>query len=291
VTATSGTAASSPGLAWTYDGGRPGLVERVLPLVDYLEVMPDALSRIRDGRAVLDEGRMAELEAIESPVRIIVHGIGLSIGSHDGWSERYVSLLDELVPRLDPAWHSEHLAYTSVDGEHLGTMLTLPRTTEALELIVGRVNAIQDRYGIPFLLENVVRILPDHPAEYSEAAFLNEIGRRTGCGFLLDVYNLECDAHNNSLDLDAFLDELDLDRVGEMHLAGGVESRGYQLDVHSRRVADTTVELAERVLSRARGTRAITYELLEEAILAVGEDAIVDELARLRDRLLAAPVS
>jgi uncharacterized protein (UPF0276 family) len=168
-------------------------------------------------------------------------------------------------------------------------MLTLPRTTEALDLVVERVSAIRERYGIPFLLENVVRILPDHPAEYSEAAFLNEIGRRTGCGFLLDAYNLECDARNNALDLDAYLDELDLDRVHEMHLAGGVENRGYQLDVHSRRVADTTIGLAERVLARTPNLWTITYELLEEAILAVGEDGIVEELARLRDRLLATP--
>jgi hypothetical protein len=278
------------GLAWTYDGGRPGLLARALPLVDYLEVMPDSLSRIRDGRAVLDEDRMAELEAVQSPVRIIVHGIGLSIGSHDGWSDRYVGLLDELASRLNPAWHSEHLAYTSVDGQHLGTMLTLPRTDEALDLVADRVSAIQDRYGLPFLLENVVRILPDHPAEYSEASFLNELARRTGCGFLLDVYNLECDAHNNALDLDAFLGELDLDRVHEMHIAGGVESRGYQLDVHSRTVDESTVDLAERVLSMAPNLWTITYELLEEAIPAVGEDAIVEELARLRDRLLTAPV-
>src|SRR5688572_23167704 len=127
--------ATRMGLAWTYDGGRPGLLERVLPLVDYIEVMPDAVSRMVGGRAVLDPARMAELEQIAPPVRIIVHGIGLSIGSHDGWSERYVGLLDELIPRLQPAWHSEHLAYTSVDGENLGTMLTLPRTEEALSLV------------------------------------------------------------------------------------------------------------------------------------------------------------
>jgi uncharacterized protein (UPF0276 family) len=279
------------GLAWTYDGGRPGLLQRILPLVDYLEVMPDALSRMRDGRAILDEARMAELEAVVAPVRIIVHGIGLSIGSHDGWSDRYIGLLDELVPRLNPAWHSEHLAYTSVDGEHLETMLTLPRTAEALDLVVARVDTIQQRYGIPFLLENVVRILPDHPAEYSEAAFINEIARRTGCGILLDAYNLECDAHNNAFSLDDFLEELDLDRVREIHLAGGVENRGYKLDVHSRRVADTTVALAERVLAMATGTWTVTYEVLEEAVQAIGEDAIVEELGRLRDRLVAAPVS
>lgn len=283
--------ATRTGLAWTYDGGRPGLLERALPYVDYIEVMPDAVSRIVGGRAILDPARMAELEAIQPPVRIIIHGIGLSIGSHDGWSERYVGLLDELVPRLQPAWHSEHLGYTSVDGEHLGTMLTLPRTREALDLVATRVEAISKRFALPFLLENVVRILPDHPAEYTEAAFLNEIASRTDCGFLLDVYNLECDIHNNAFDLDEFLGELDLGRVKEIHMAGGVENRGYQLDVHSRRIADSTIALAERVLGAANGVWAVTFELLEEAVPALGDDAVIDELTTLRQRLVAAPVS
>lgn len=275
-----------PGFAWTYDGGRPALFERILPLIDLVEVMPDAVSRIESGRAVLDEAKVAELEAIPPSVRVIVHGIGLSIGSHDGWSARYVRLLDELVQRLRPAWHSEHLAYTSVDGDHLGTMLTLPRTVEALELVAERVIAIRARYGLPFLLENVVRILPDHPADYSEAGFLNELARRSGCGLLLDVYNLECDAANNGFDLNGFLAELDVERINEIHLAGGVEHRGYQLDIHSRRVAESTVRLAERVRGMAGNVWSITYELLEESVPFLGDDAVVDEVAHLRKRLI-----
>lgn len=288
MTLREGLAARRPGLAWTYDGGRPDLLERVLPLLDYIEVMPDAVSRIVDGRAVLDQAKMAELEALPESVRVIVHGIGLSIGSHDGWSDRYVGLLDDIVPRLRPAWHSEHLGYTSVDGQHMGTMLALPRTGEALDLVAGRVSELMDRYALPFLLENVVRVLPDYPARYSEAGFLNELAVRTGCGFLLDVYNLECDAHNNALDVDSFLGELDLSRVHEVHLAGGVEHAGYQLDVHSRVVADSTVDLAERVLaSTGDGVWAVTYELLEEAVPIVGEDGIVAELSRLRSTVMA----
>lgn len=283
--------AARPGLAWTYDGGRAALLERALPYLDYLEVMPDSVSRIAAGRAILDPHRMAELESVRETVPIIVHGIGLSIGSHDGWSDRYVGLLDELVSRLRPEWHSEHLGYTSVDGEHLGTMLPLPRTRAALDLVSGRVTALMERYDVPFLLENIVRLLPDQPAEYSEAGFLNELAARTGCGFLLDVYNLECDAHNNGLDIDGFLEELDLTRVREIHLAGGVEHAGFQLDVHSRTVAHSTVALARRVLhSPGASVCAVTYELLEEALPVVGEDGVVAELHRLRGAVLGVPV-
>src|SRR6266702_2963915 len=100
-------------------------------------------------------------------------------------------------------------------------MLALPRTEYALDMVCERVCAIQDRYGMPFLLENIVHVLPDFPGEYSNAAFLNELTARTGCGLLVDVYNLQCDAHNHGLDVSAFLAELDFTKVREIHVACG----------------------------------------------------------------------
>src|SRR6476619_2354749 len=129
-------------------------------------------------------------------VKFLVHGVGLSIASAEGHSETYVRLLDEIFAQLPVAWHSEHLAYTNVDGEHLGTMLPPPRTQEALDMLCRRIEFIQKRFPAPFLLENIVRFLPEYPGEYSEAEFLNQLARETGCGFLLDVYNLECDREN-----------------------------------------------------------------------------------------------
>src|SRR5205823_101733 len=100
----------------------------------------------------------------------------------------------------------------------------------ALDMVCARVQALQERYPVPFLLENIVHILPDHPAEYTDAAFLNALTARTGCNLILDIYNLECDAHNTGFDIPAFLDELDLSAVRELHLACGVEYRGLLLD-------------------------------------------------------------
>ena len=102
------------------------------------------------------------------------------------------------------------------------------------------IGEIQARFELPFLLENIVHLLPDYPGDYADAAFLNELVTRTGCGLLLDVYNLECDAANYGFDIDAFLDELDLEAVGELHVAGGVERDGMQVDVHSRLTEPST---------------------------------------------------
>jgi len=279
------TTHSSPALATTYEGGDPALLDRLIERARYIEVTPDTIARrTADGCALAPEA-LAELESIGARVRLLVHGVGLSIGSYEGYSETYLRLVDELFSRFDIAWHSEHLAYTTVGGENLGTMLAMPRTEEALDMICRRVCAIQKRYPAPFLLENVVHLLPDAPGEYSDAQFLNRIASRTGCGLILDVYNMECDALNYGFDVDGFLSELKLENVRELHLAGGTSYAGLQLDVHSRVTAASTVALAAYVMERAPQLQAVTYEYLKEAVPSLGHETICGELARLSAEL------
>ena len=266
----------------TYEGRDPALLERLLPLADYIEVTPETIAEIDGSHISLSKEVMTELRNVSRSVKIIVHGVGLSIGSHDGWSPTYFQLLDAFLEQIDIPWHSEHLAYTKVDGEHLGIMLALPKTEEVLDLISERVIAIQQRYQIPFLLENVVHVIPDYPGSYSEAGFLNALTERTGCGLIMDAYNLECDAHNQGFDIPAFLSELDAPRVRELHVARGVEDNGFLLDVHSQLVAQSTVELAEDVINRSGNTKVVVYEFMPEAVPGLGHNAIAEQLLRLR---------
>jgi len=278
------------GIGVTYEGRDPALLERMLPLVDYIEVTPETIAEQHGDRLALSSAVMAELRALNGAAKILVHGVSLSIGSHDGWAPSYYQLLEELLDQLDVAWHSEHLAYTRVDGQHLGIMLAMAKTNEALDLICERVDAIQARYKLPFLLENVVHVVPDAPGDFSEAGFLNALATRTGCGLILDAYNLECDAHNQGFDIEAFLDELDHRHVRELHVACGVEDNGFLLDVHSRLVRPSTLELAERVVRSANGAvQVVTYEFMPEAIPGLGHDAIVQQLLELRRALARLP--
>jgi uncharacterized protein len=277
--------ARRPAIGVTYEGGDPALLERLVEVADYLEVAPDSIAisagdDLRIRREILDEWRVAA-----EKVEIVAHGVGLSIGSASGWNETYLRLLDELADAVPLRWHSEHLGYTTVDGEPLGTMLSLPRTEEALELVCERVIRLQGRYPAPFLLENIARMLPDPDGDYDEAGFLNELCKRTGCGLVLDVYNLECDAHNHGLDIDRFLDGLELGAVRELHVAGGTELGGMKLDVHSREAQPSTVALAARAATAAPAVWGATYEVLPEAVPVLGHDVIVNEVSRLRTAL------
>lgn len=265
-----------------YEGRDPRFVETVLPFADVVEVTPDSAATLRGGRPVVPDDTLRELQAIAARVPLTLHGIGLSIASADAMNRDYLDLADSLLAQLDVAWHSEHLGYVEVDGRHLGTMLLAPRTEETLQLVCARAEEIQRRWPKPFLLEHAVNLFPDAGGDYTAAGFLNEIVRRTGCGILLDLYNLACDAHNGIAGVDAFLGELDLDAVREIHVAQGTELRGLQLDVHSRVASESTLALLQRVVAIAPNVEAVIFELVGPAVPAVGYEVIAEELRRIR---------
>jgi uncharacterized protein (UPF0276 family) len=273
---------SSPALATTYEGVGIDLLERIAPLVDYLEIPPDSIARNEQGNTSLRPEILGQIASVTSHVGLIVHGIGLSIGSFDCWNDSYLHLLDQLFSRFTPRWHSEHLGFTTVCGENMGTMLALPRTEAMLDLVCNRIRLIQERYRVPFLMEHIIHLLPDAPSDYTPAAFLNAITSRTGCGLILDAYNLECDQHNFGFDIAGFLEELNLEPVREVHVAGGFQHDGFQLDIHSQPTADSTLGLALHLIGRCPDLSVVTYELLKEAIPNLGHDGISTELQRIR---------
>ncbi len=271
----------------TYEGKNFDYLKEIVPYVNHIEVSPDSIAVKKNGRIGINAESLEQLKWIETEtdIDILLHGVGMSIGSYDGYSIEYINLLDELFNELNTIrWHSEHLAYTKVNGENLGTMLALPRTDEVIDMICKRIEIIQSKYKIPFLLENVISMLPPSSCDYSEAAFLNKITSLTGCGLVLDVYNLECDEFNFNLEVDQFLKELNLNTVNEIHLAGGNtdEEFNFKMDIHSQLVEASTYELAKRIINTHRShVKAITFEILEEFIENHGSAAIINELKKL----------
>jgi uncharacterized protein (UPF0276 family) len=272
-------------LCTTYEAHDPVLLDGIMPYVDFIEVTPDTIAVSRNGSAHLHPDILDDLKRAAKQLKIIAHGVGLSIGSYDNWSADYLDLLQMLYNEVPLEWHSEHLAYSCVDGQNLNTMLALPRTREMAAIVVERIKTLQNRFPIPFLLENISRFLPDYPPEFTEAGMLNHLTSETGCELILDLYNLECDAFNHGFNIRSFLHELDLNTVREIHIAGGAFLNGFQLDVHSNKVADSTLDWLEFVIPQVPNLRVVTYEILPQAVKAHGQNFVIEELARLADFL------
>lgn len=89
----------------------------------------------------------------------------------------------------------------------------------------------------------------------SEVEFVRALLAITGCGLLFDINNVEVSATNLGFSAEAYVDAIDPEWVGEIHLAGhAVEihnSGPLLIDDHGSRVTQTTWNLYRRFIERA----------------------------------------
>jgi uncharacterized protein (UPF0276 family) len=193
---------------------------------------------------------LAWLERFRADYALSLHGVGLSLGSADPLDAEHLDKLDRLVRRFEPALVSEHLCWSSVGGRHANDLLPLPFTREALDHVVARIDATQERLRRRILVENVSSYLAFAASTIPEWEFLAEVAKRSGCGVLLDVNNIYVNAANHSFDPRAYLDAIDPASVDEFHLAGFEAAEGCLIDTHGSRVADAVWSLYCAALER-----------------------------------------
>ncbi len=190
----------------------------------------------------------AVLESLRRDYPLSLHGVGLGLGSAEGYSTRHEDKLCALVERVEPVFVSEHLCWGAAAGRHFNDLLPLPHTEEALALVAGRVSRLQERLGRRILVENVSRYLEPGAHEMGEGEFLAALVRRSGCGLLLDVNNLYVNQVNLGRDALAQMRALDAESVGEIHLAGFSVGEHCLVDTHGARVAGEVWRLYEAAL-------------------------------------------
>ena len=192
----------------------------------------------------------AVLESLRRDYPLSLHGVGLGLGSAEGYSVRHENRLFELVHRVEPAFVSEHLCWGAAAGRHFNDLLPLPYTREALDLVASRVSRLQDRLGRRLLVENVSCYLEPGPHEMNEGEFLAALARRSGCGVLLDVNNLYVNQVNLGRDALAQMRALAPESVCEIHLAGHSAGEDCLIDTHGARVCAEVWRLYEAALER-----------------------------------------
>jgi uncharacterized protein len=184
----------------------------------------------------------AIVERLRADYEFSVHAVGLSLGSADGLDERHLGRVAALIERLQPAYVSDHLSWSVAGGRYFNDLLPLPYTEEALEVVVRNVARLQERLGRQVSIENPSCYLAFTQSSMSEAEFLSELVRRTGCGLLLDVNNIHVTAHNLGLDPYDWLAGLPGEAITEYHLAGhavnDADGQPILIDDHGSRVAD-----------------------------------------------------
>jgi len=147
---------------------------------------------------------------------------------------------------------------------------------------LGRVHTERGRYAaLPALLSAGNSDLRPVAGELSEGAFIAEVATQADCGILLDLHNLWTNQKNGRQPVREALAALPLERVCELHLAGGFAHRSYWLDAHSGLVDEELMRLAVELVPALPNLHAIVFEMLPTALAHVG----IADVRRQIDRL------
>jgi uncharacterized protein (UPF0276 family) len=278
-----------PGVGVLFNPALLDFVEEHAQALDHLAVIPD--------RCWVDAGTGADrrFQPLPAPLAVLdrvaqqrpltLHAIGLSICSAEIFDRPYVDNLARWAARWRARWVSEHLSFSRVGNAHeVNAALALPIAydDEMLDLLVPRIDAVQQRLGLPFLLENNVAYVSIPEQGMGEAEFLNRLCARTSCSLLLDLHNLYTNAVNHRFSAHAFLQELDLSRVVEVHVAGGQPMMGFHTDSHTGPVHQGVWPLLAAAAARAPALRAVTFEFHESSWPMLHTEGVLAQLAQAR---------
>ncbi|MEW2400432.1 DUF692 domain-containing protein [Streptomyces sp. NPDC046862] len=218
--------------------------------IDWVEVvaenvcpghLPESLTRLR-----------------ERGVTVVPHGVSLGLGGADRPAEDRLRALAERAEALQAPLVTEHIAFvraggslTASDALEAGHLLPVPRTRDALDVLCQNVRVAQAALPVPLALENIAALIAWPGEEMTEGQFLYELADRTGVRLLIDVANLHTNHVNRDEDPAKALDELPVEAIAYVHVAGGFERDGVWHDSHAhpvpRPVLDVLADLASRV--------------------------------------------
>jgi uncharacterized protein len=258
---------------------------------DFLEVIPDILwTDLGDNhrpRYIESSGEVNFLRQLSTEVPMVLHSIGLSIGSACRFDREHISQIAEWYRWLKFPWHSDHLAFIIAGHDtkeiNVGVTLPLPYDRESLDLLVPRVAEVRSHVPVPFLLENNVYFFEYPRQDFDEPTFLNQLCKTSGCRLLLDLHNLYTNSRNHDIDSYAWLEKLNLENVVEIHVAGGMEDNGFYQDAHSATSPTLVWELLDWVLPQCPNLGGVVFELLGSWYTDVGEDGMRAQLSRMRE--------
>jgi uncharacterized protein (UPF0276 family) len=276
------------GVGLTFHPQLERFVEEHSALIDVLELepqtlwLPAAAAGASFGVAAGAMDRLAEL-----PQRKLVHSVGTPVGGSRLGDPRQLPLLREAIARLDAPWCSEHLSFNVAGGQggSFFTSFMLPprQTVEGVARAAASVGALSELLGAPLAIETGVSYLRPRDDELRDGEFVAAVAEASGCAILLDVHNIWTNELNGRQSILSYLDDLPLDRVWELHLAGGQEHAGFWLDAHSGAIPDEVLRVARDVLAATPNVGAMIFELMPEQVASLGDDGLRRQLEAMRE--------
>lgn len=217
------------------------LTER--PAIPWLEVLSD--NYLLEGSVQQDY-----LFEVAQHYPLVMHGVGMSLGSVDPLNMEYLGRLKALADRINPAWISDHLCWSSVHGMNTHDLIPLPYTQSTINHIADRIRRAQDFLGRELIIENVSSYLQYTDSVMPEWEFFSKVVEAADCGMLLDINNIYVSARNHDFTPEDYLNKIPSERVRQLHLAGFEDRGTHLLDTHGHPISEPVWMLFEKALSK-----------------------------------------
>ena len=224
-----------------------------LDRIDFLELMTEHYIE-------MPPHKTRELELLAAEIPLVMHGVELSIGTFDWLDVEYLEKMRRVAELAHPHWISDHLCMTRVPERAIGNLTPVPLSPLNCSNIAHNARRAAEFFDCPFLLENISYYFQPPPTEMTEEAFVTRVLEGADCHMLLDLTNLCNNAINMGYNAYRYLDGIPLDRVVQIHLAGGYYHGSLLLDTHSHRVPDPVLDLLKHVLPRLPNLRGVLIE-------------------------------
>jgi uncharacterized protein (UPF0276 family) len=221
------------------------------PAIDWFEIISENF--------MVDDGLLPlhHLDRILEHYPVVQHGVTLAIGSPDPLDFDYLTKLKNLARRTKTPWISDHLSWGRLPGAHYHDLLPLPYTKEVVSYVAERARIVQDFLEIPFALENLSSYVNFQENEMEEWDFYTEIVEKADIFMMLDVNNIYVSSRNHGFDPKKYYENIPLDRVLQIHLAGHSDYEEYVLDTHDNFVCDEVWEIYANVYPLTGGVSTL----------------------------------
>jgi len=216
------------------------------------------------------------------PGRKLVHSVGTPVGGTVRPDPAQLTLLGETIEYLQAPWASDHLSFNQTPEFATGFFLPPRQTVAGVETVTTSIRDLQDALPAPIAVETGVNYLRPRADELPDGEFVTRVVETADCGLLLDLHNVFSNALNGRQPLSEFLEQLPLERVWEIHLAGGMELDGFWLDAHSGAIPDPLYLVCEDLVPRLPSLGAIVFEIFPSFVPEVGLELVEEQLERLR---------
>lgn len=276
------------GVGLVYWSALTPLFEDGADVVDVLELEPQSLwekvKRSGEWHYQQNDVLVEKVQAFQQPK--LIHGVGQPLGGLTTDPVEHLDLLRQTVGSMRPAWVSEHLSFNRVGSprgvEETGFLLPPRQSPAGVRVAADNIDAFRAALGCPVAFETGTTYLQPRDDEMADGEFFRAVASEADCGILLDLHNLWCNELNGRARVVDVIDQVPLERVWEVHVAGGMELNGYTLDAHSSRVHPRLVEIVAEILPRLPNLGALIFEILPEHVPSVGIDGVHRQLNELR---------